>query len=145
MSDSHGHEAGSEHGDHAHDDHGHEAFDPEPAKDLAPGETPTASWVPLVGAGLFLVGTVVFLVKQTDAAPGSASASASAVATATALQPAVTPPGTGRPIPPADPAKRREFAEEQKKRMLRNAKSAGPLATTTPSARPAPAPSGARP
>jgi hypothetical protein len=63
MSDSHGHAGAPAHG--SSHDHGHD-FDPMPANELAPGEPHTPSWVPILGACLFLVGGTWFLVGQAD-------------------------------------------------------------------------------
>lgn len=109
MSDSHDH--GHSGDDHAHA-HAHDEFDPEPAKELGADEPQTAGWLPIVGAGLFLIGGVVFLVKQSDAAPGAASASASAPAKVASAAPNPN-------APPTDPAKRQELADQAKRRMPR--------------------------
>ena len=109
MSDSHDH--GHSADDHSHA-HAHDDFDPEPATELGPDEPRTAGWLPVVGAGLFLIGGVVFLVRQSDAAPSGASASASASAAKVTNAPSPK-------APPIDPAKRQEMADQQKRRVPR--------------------------
>lgn len=127
MSDSHGHGLSGD--DHA-EAHGHDDFDPQPAKQMSADETPTSSWVPIVGAGLFLIGTVAFLSSQSDAAPGAGSAASASAAK-------VTMPTTDKPAaPPTDPAKRQELAD-QKKRLPRvplSAPAAGSGAPRPPAA-----------
>ena len=85
-----------------HDDH----FDPEPATALSPGESASPAWLPILGAGLFLVGGTYFLATpgapDAMAAP-SASVSASAAPRAIAppsMAPAPTPPRPAIPNAP---------------------------------------------
>ncbi len=63
------------HGDtaaaHHHDDH---AFDGEPAKELSPGEPRTPSWLPMLGAALFVAGGIYLLARGGDAADAEGSA-----------------------------------------------------------------------
>jgi len=130
MSDSHGHgPSGDDHAEaHAHDD-----FDPEPAKHMSADETPTSPWVPIVGAGLFLVGTVVFLSRQSDAAPGAGSASAAVSASAAKA----TISASNKPAaPPTDPAKRQELADQKRRtpRIPSGAPAAGSGAPRPPAA-----------
>lgn len=129
MSDSHDH--GHSGDDHAHA-HAHDEFDPEPATELGPDEPRTAGWLPVVGAGLFLIGGVVFLIRQSDAAPSAASASASASAAKVA-------PAPNPNAPPTDPAKRQDMADQQKRRLPRT-----PISGSA-AARPGPPPGGAAP
>jgi len=76
MSDKHG---------AAHDDH-HEAFDPEPATELGPDETPSPSWLPMVGGVLLLaaVGYVFYpgadAIAKAPEAPVASAAKPAAVA-----------------------------------------------------------------
>jgi hypothetical protein len=81
--DNHGaeHGAGAHHDDHAHD------FDPEPAREIGADEPLTPSWVPLLGAGLFLVAGTWFLMGSSDDAAKPASDAPAA--------------GLARPVPPA--------------------------------------------
>lgn len=100
---------GAAHGEsqkHGHDDHGHHDFDSSPAKELSPGEPRSPSWLPILGACLFLVGGVYFLVGQTSASTvGSASASATPSAKVAPAPSAKAPPkpaasAPARPRPP---------------------------------------------
>ena len=134
--------------DHDHDDdgHGHDhahAFDPEPPTEKAPDEPSTPAWIPVLGACLFLVGGVTFLVRFSDASPAAAVASAAASLSA----PARATGSAARPTPPQDPAKRKEMLDEQKKRLLRNVKSGAVAPPVQPSAGQPPAgqPAGPRP
>jgi hypothetical protein len=124
MSDSHD-DHGHSGDDHAHA-HAHDEFDPEPATELGADEPRTAGWLPIVGAGLFLIGGVVFLVKQSDAAPGATSASASASAAKVAS--AAPNPNA----PPTDPAKRQELADQAKRRVPRLPASGSAMPRTGP-------------
>src|SRR5438093_13744407 len=62
----------------SHHDHSHD-FDGEPAKELPCDETPTPSWVPLVGLAIFLSAGVYFLAASpADARDSGATAEAAA-------------------------------------------------------------------
>lgn len=77
----------SVHGDHDSSDHGDDhAHDPEPPEEvLADDEQPTPLWLTLLGGGLFVLATLIFVAmtqgkdadkKPDSAAVGSASAAA---------------------------------------------------------------------
>lgn len=66
MSDGHDHE----HDDAADAHHDHD-FDGEPAKELGPDEPQTPGWLPLVGAAVFVLGAVLFLMMR-DGEPSGA-------------------------------------------------------------------------
>ncbi len=119
--------ASDHHDDHdAHEAHGHDDFDPEPARELSPGEPRTPNWVPLLGAVLFLVGGVYFFASGAEAdaqTAGSASASASAAPVRAARS---TPTDRGRaapsaaPVrtaPPQDAAARKRIVDQLKTQM----------------------------
>lgn len=132
MSDSKGHDDHG-HGDaHGHADHGHDDFDPTPARNLSEGEPQSPSWLPILGAGLFLVGGVYFLSGQSDAAPGAASASASVSAAAK--------PVSSNPLKreePADKATRQAVLDRLKAdrsaKAAASASAPAPVATITAS------------
>lgn len=120
--------ASDHHDDHdAHEAHGHDDFDPEPARELSPGEPRTPSWVPLLGAVLFLVGGVYFFASGADAdaqTAGSASASASAAPVRTARpfsnernRAAPSSALSGKAPPPQDPAERQKLIDQLRTRM----------------------------
>ena len=86
-----------------HDDH----FDPKPATALSPGESASPAWLPILGAGLFLVGGTYFLATpsapETAPAPSaSASASSAPAGAQVPLAPVrpTLPPGAPRPGDP---------------------------------------------
>ncbi len=106
---------------HAHDD-----FDPEPARELSPGEPTSPAWLPLLGAGLFLVGGIYFFASRADSGPaGAASASASVAAAPAPPRPPRTAPtarSTAREAPhaPEDRAKLNQMLREKVGDDLRN-------------------------
>jgi len=69
MSDAHDHD----HEDAADAHHDHD-FDGEPAKELSPDEPHTPGWVPLLGAALFVLGGVYFLMQGDGGSGGSGAA-----------------------------------------------------------------------
>jgi len=92
---SEGHEHDDDDAADAHDDHG---FDGEPATELGPDEPQTPGWVPAVGAAIFVLAGIFFLVERKDAeqpAAGAAEAAPQIVATAV---PRPAQPGA-RPVP----------------------------------------------
>lgn len=120
-------------GAHAASDHGahdaHDDFDPEPASELSPGEPRTPSWVPLLGACLFLVGGVYFFASGAEpgSQPGVApTASASAAPAPAQARSARAPAGRDRAAPadvlpkkapPQDPAERQKLIDQIRGRM----------------------------
>jgi len=129
MSDAHDHGA-SHDAAHANDAHGHDDFDPEPAETLSEGEPRTPSWMPLLGAGLFVCGAIWFLASD-GAAATAATPSASAMENAAAATPPAPPPSAR---PPQNPADRQKLIEAMKKRkeQLDQAKAARTAAPGAP-------------
>jgi hypothetical protein len=121
MAAGHGHD----HDAAAHD--AHDDFDPEPAKELGPGEPRSPAWLPLLGACLFLAGGVYFLTSGNEAKAGAAPSASAAPA-----KPAVAPPAP--PPPPAPTARataagsgRPALDPEQRQKMLDRARQARPI------------------
>ena len=93
----HGHDKDHDHGADAH---AHDDFDPQPATELSPGEPRSPAWLPVLGAGLFLVGGIYFFASPAaSGAAGAGSASASASASAAAVPSVAVAPGPPRPRP----------------------------------------------
>lgn len=94
--------------------HGHDDFDPEPTNELSPGEPRTPLWLSGLGAALFLLGAVYFLLPDTGAAPanGADAAPAPVEVAAAPKEAAAMRPTTP---PPADAPTREEGASAAKK------------------------------
>ena len=109
------------HDAHASADHDH-AFDGEPTDVLSAGEPPTAGWVPALGAALFAVATVAFLVTR-EPAPKAPDAVPAEKAAPVAVAPAApAPPATqlreARVLPtPAPPAPTASGADAALRRL----------------------------
>ncbi len=136
MSDGHSH--GDAHGHEHATAHDHDDFDPEPATSLSEGEPRTPSWLPVLGAGLFLLGAVWFLAGDGTAAPAAASANAAATGAApvapkrTAVPTAQAAGSAARPTPPQDPAERQRIVDALKKRREEAKKVPVPAPTAKP-------------
>ncbi|HTJ83670.1 MAG TPA: hypothetical protein VL400_18250 [Polyangiaceae bacterium] len=145
MSDAHDHGASDDHA-HAADAHGHDDFDPEPASSLSEGEPRTPSWMPLLGAGIFLVGAIWFL--SGEASPANAAAAASATPAKTTGAAATPPPANSAAKPPQNPVDRQALLDAMKKRKeeLDKRKAVGSaVAPAMSAARPAPSAPGRKP
>jgi hypothetical protein len=93
--------------------HGHDDFDPEPTNELSPGEPRTPLWLSGLGAALFLLAAVYFLLPDKDAAPAVGAAAAEVVEVAAAPK----EPAAMRPTapPPVDAPTREDGANAAKK------------------------------
>jgi hypothetical protein len=113
----------------------HDDFDPEPAKELGPGEPSSPTWLPILGAGLFLVFGVYFLVGQSSDSQASAmpAPSASAAKVAPNPKPAASAPAAPRQPPSRDLDKLRRPSPT-------NLPSAAPMPRVPSAGRGAPAP-----
>lgn len=83
--------------------HEHDDFDPEPTNELSPGEPRTPLWLSGLGAALFLLAAVYFLLPDKEAAPTVGAATVAAEVVAPALEqpePAIRPVTPRRPEAP---------------------------------------------
>lgn len=106
----------------AHHDDGHDAFDPEPVAELGADETPSPTWLPIVGAGLITAAIGFLFYPGADAvakgpeAPPAAAAAAPAPAKADA-KPAGKGTARARPAGTGDAPKLRDAKPGPKLKM----------------------------